>query len=104
MMQCYISLDAADAVDDAVTAMAQAIERVQADVTALATAAGNQDAEVSALAAKLQAYAVPGLARRPTTRQRRPDELAMTWTLIVVGLVLAPPTGWLLGAWLADLT
>ena len=27
----------------------------------------------------------------------------MTLTL-VVGLVLAPPTGWLLGAWLADLT
>jgi len=47
---------------------------------------------------------VPGLARRPTTRQRRRDELAMTLTLLVVGLVLAPPTGWLLGAWLADLT
>ena len=47
---------------------------------------------------------VPGLARRPTTRQRRRDELAMTLTLVVVGLVLAPPTGWLLGAWLADLT
>ena len=28
----------------------------------------------------------------------------MTLTLVVVGLVLAPPTGWLLGAWLADLT
>ena len=28
----------------------------------------------------------------------------MTTILIVVGLVLAPPTGWLLGAWLADLT
>jgi len=28
----------------------------------------------------------------------------MTLTLLVVGLVLAPPTGWLLGAWLADLT
>ena len=28
----------------------------------------------------------------------------MTITLIVGGLVLAPPTGWLLGAWLADLT
>ena len=41
---------------------------------------------------------VPGLARRPTTRQRRRDELAMTLTLVVVGLVLAPPTGWLLGA------
>jgi hypothetical protein len=27
----------------------------------------------------------------------------MTLTLVVVGLVLAPPTGWLLGAWLADL-
>jgi hypothetical protein len=27
----------------------------------------------------------------------------MTMTLVVVGLVLAP-TGWLLGAWLADLT
>jgi len=27
----------------------------------------------------------------------------MTLTLIVLGLVLAPPTGWLLGAWLADL-
>ena len=25
----------------------------------------------------------------------------MTLTLVVVGLVLAPPTGWLLGAWLA---
>jgi hypothetical protein len=24
----------------------------------------------------------------------------MTLTLVVVGLVLAPPTGWLLGAWL----
>jgi hypothetical protein len=47
---------------------------------------------------------VPGLARRPTTRQHRRDELAMTLTLVVVGLVLAPPTGWLLGAWLADLT
>ena len=47
---------------------------------------------------------VPGLARQPTTRQRRRDELAMTLTLVVVGLVLAPPTGWLLGAWLADLT
>jgi hypothetical protein len=33
-------------------------------------------------------------------RQRRRDELAMTLTLVVVGLVLAPPTGWLLGAWL----
>ena len=29
---------------------------------------------------------------------------AMTLTLVVVGLVLAPPTGWLLAAWLADLT
>ena len=47
---------------------------------------------------------VPGLARQPATRQRRRDELAMTLTLVVVGLVLAPPTGWLLGAWLADLT
>jgi hypothetical protein len=28
----------------------------------------------------------------------------MTLTIVVVGLVLAPPTGWLLGAWLADLT
>ena len=28
----------------------------------------------------------------------------MTLTLVVVGLVLAPPTGWLLAAWLADLT
>ena len=28
----------------------------------------------------------------------------MTLTLVVVGLVLAPPTGWLLGGWLADLT
>jgi len=28
----------------------------------------------------------------------------MTLTLVVVGLVLAPPTGWLLGAWVADLT
>jgi len=28
----------------------------------------------------------------------------MTLTLVVVGLVLAPPTGWWLGAWLADLT
>ena len=28
----------------------------------------------------------------------------MTLTLVIVGLVLAPPTGWLLGAWLADLT
>jgi hypothetical protein len=28
----------------------------------------------------------------------------MTLTLVVGGLVLAPPTGWLLGAWLADLT
>jgi len=27
----------------------------------------------------------------------------MTLTLVVVGLVLAPPTGWWLGAWLADL-
>jgi len=44
---------------------------------------------------------VPGLARRPTTRQRRRDELAMTLTLVVVGLALAPPLGWLLGAWLA---
>ena len=25
----------------------------------------------------------------------------MTLTLVVVGLVLAPPTGWLLGGWLA---
>ena len=47
---------------------------------------------------------VPGLARQPTTRQRRRDELTMTLTLVVVGLVLAPPTGWLLAAWLADLT
>ena len=47
---------------------------------------------------------VPRLARRPTTRQRRRDELAMTLTLVVVGLVLAPPIGWLLAAWLADLT
>ena len=47
---------------------------------------------------------MPGLARQPTTRQRRRDELTMTLTLVVVGLVLAPPTGWLLGAWLADLT
>jgi hypothetical protein len=29
---------------------------------------------------------------------------SMTLTLIFLGLVLAPPTGWLLGAWLADLT
>jgi hypothetical protein len=28
-------------------------------------------------------------------------ELPMTSTLVVVGLVLAPPLGWLLGAWLA---
>ena len=28
----------------------------------------------------------------------------MTATLIAVGLFLAPPIGWLLGAWLADLT
>jgi hypothetical protein len=42
------------------------------------------------------------LARRPTTRHW--DEIVMTLTLIVLGLVLAPPTGWLLGAWLADLT
>jgi len=28
----------------------------------------------------------------------------MTLTLVVGGLVLAPPTGWWLGAWLADLT
>ena len=28
----------------------------------------------------------------------------MTLTLVVVGLVLAPPTGWLLGAWLARLS
>jgi len=28
----------------------------------------------------------------------------MTLTLVVVGLVLAPPTGWLLAAWFADLT
>ena len=47
---------------------------------------------------------LPGLARRPTTRQRHRDELAMTLTLVVGGLVLAPPTGWLLAAWLADLT
>ncbi len=47
---------------------------------------------------------MPGLARQPATRQRRRDELAVTLTLVVVGLVLAPPTGWLLGAWLADLT
>jgi hypothetical protein len=47
---------------------------------------------------------VPGLARLPTTPQRRQDGLTMTLTLVVVGLVLAPPTGWLLAAWLADLT
>jgi uncharacterized protein YneF (UPF0154 family) len=28
----------------------------------------------------------------------------MTVILVVVGLVLAPLTGWLLGAWLAELT
>jgi hypothetical protein len=39
---------------------------------------------------------IANLARRPTTRQRRRDELAMTLTLVVGGLVLAPPAGWLL--------
>ena len=38
----------------------------------------------------------------PTTRQRRRDELTMTLTLVIVGLVLAPPTGWLLAAWLCQ--
>jgi hypothetical protein len=47
--------------------------------------------------------ACPDWPAKPTTRQRRRDELTMTLTL-VVGLVLAPPTGWLLAAWLADLT
>ena len=37
-------------------------------------------------------------------RLDRGHERAMTATLIAVGLFLAPPTGWLLGAWLADLT
>ena len=36
--------------------------------------------------------------------EQRQQAAAMTLTLVVVGLVLAPPTGWLLGAWLADLT
>jgi hypothetical protein len=30
--------------------------------------------------------------------------MTLTLIVVVVGLVLAPPTGWLLGAWLADLT
>jgi hypothetical protein len=44
---------------------------------------------------------MPGLAGEPISR---PDELAMTLTLVALGLILAAPTGWLLGAWLADLT
>lgn len=28
----------------------------------------------------------------------------MTMILVTLGLILAPPAGWLLGAWLADLT